>query len=318
MERNRVLDLSKGIAISLVVIGHCYSAENYILQLIYAFHMPFFFIVSGMLYAGKWTESVQFNFKRHLKRLLIPYFIFEMLFAVLLAVLNRTESFWHNMNAYITGSVLIGSGLNATWYLMCILIVLILFVSILKYVSDKKLQIICIALAGIAGLYIPVHGLLIPLWRSMVGLLFFAVGFYGNKLFMRPITVAALFPLTGLYMSLAYANGRVSIASMLYGNELLYVVNGVLGTYLLIQVAIKLNRKREYAVLEFFGKNSIILLCTHMPMIEIIRWVNYKMFDNILLKLGWMEGILFGAIILLIQCFVVPFCNRYLKFMFGK
>ncbi len=49
------IDLAKGIVIVLMVIGHCASADNSsnALQiLIGAFHMPFFLIVSGMMYAG--------------------------------------------------------------------------------------------------------------------------------------------------------------------------------------------------------------------------------------------------------------------------
>ena len=76
MHRNRSLDLAKGIAIVLVVIGHCYSRENYIIQFIYAFHMPFFFIASGMLYADKWKDSMQFNLQKTARRLLVPYVVF--------------------------------------------------------------------------------------------------------------------------------------------------------------------------------------------------------------------------------------------------
>ena len=53
-KRDHTFDLAKGFAIILMVIGYCYHAENGILHLINAFHMPFFFLVSGMLYADKW------------------------------------------------------------------------------------------------------------------------------------------------------------------------------------------------------------------------------------------------------------------------
>lgn len=64
MKRNNAIDLAKGVAIMLVVIGHCYSTRSVVNQVISAFHMPFFFIGSGILYADKWNEEIRFNFKK--------------------------------------------------------------------------------------------------------------------------------------------------------------------------------------------------------------------------------------------------------------
>ena len=47
-ERNLGIDVARGIAIILMVIGHCYSNGNIMLQWIYSFHMPFFFLISGV------------------------------------------------------------------------------------------------------------------------------------------------------------------------------------------------------------------------------------------------------------------------------
>lgn len=45
------LDTAKGIAIILVAVGHCLvSSSNPVNRLILSFHMPLFFIVSGILW----------------------------------------------------------------------------------------------------------------------------------------------------------------------------------------------------------------------------------------------------------------------------
>ena len=41
MKREREIDIANGIAILLVVIGHSYSSQDIVRQLINAFHMPF-------------------------------------------------------------------------------------------------------------------------------------------------------------------------------------------------------------------------------------------------------------------------------------
>lgn len=55
------LDATKGIAIILMILGHCIQLsyvsdegffENIVFKLIYSFHMPLFMIISGFLFAG--------------------------------------------------------------------------------------------------------------------------------------------------------------------------------------------------------------------------------------------------------------------------
>ena len=54
--RSNTLDIAKGVTIILMVIGHCYSSNNCILTLIYGFHMPAFFMISGMIFGMKLME----------------------------------------------------------------------------------------------------------------------------------------------------------------------------------------------------------------------------------------------------------------------
>lgn len=54
MEKKRIdyLDIAKGIGIILVLVGHI-SKNDEINRFLYLFHMPLFFIISGMLYKEK-------------------------------------------------------------------------------------------------------------------------------------------------------------------------------------------------------------------------------------------------------------------------
>lgn len=68
------LDTAKGIAIILVAVGHCLaSSSNPVNRLILSFHMPLFFIVSGILMTNK---NISVSFGRYVllqaKKLLIP------------------------------------------------------------------------------------------------------------------------------------------------------------------------------------------------------------------------------------------------------
>lgn len=70
------LDAIKGIAIILVVLGHCIyafaKASSWMVTLdefIYIFHMPLFFAVSGYLF------NPNVNVAKKARRLLVPFFV---------------------------------------------------------------------------------------------------------------------------------------------------------------------------------------------------------------------------------------------------
>ena len=70
-KRIQYLDIAKAIGIILVIIGHI-SQNEIITSVIYSFHMPLFFILSGYLYHKG-------NTKNKIKKILIPYFLFSII-----------------------------------------------------------------------------------------------------------------------------------------------------------------------------------------------------------------------------------------------
>lgn len=92
------LDLAKGIGILLVVWAHI-LITGWSHQIIYAFHMPLFFFISGMLFnKAKYSSFRQFITARA-KRLLVPYLIYSIASWALWAGFrflrgDEVESFW--------------------------------------------------------------------------------------------------------------------------------------------------------------------------------------------------------------------------------
>ena len=73
--RNKWIDIAKGITIILMVLGHS-SLPQSISNFIWSFHMPFFFIVSGLMTNFDSYSFMQFV-KRKVKNLLIPFFCYS-------------------------------------------------------------------------------------------------------------------------------------------------------------------------------------------------------------------------------------------------
>ena len=81
VERDSSIDLIKGIAIVLVMLGHCIgffqSSTNTlndedINSIINSFHMPLFFLLGGVLYKKKLVED---TLKSRFQSIIIPWII---------------------------------------------------------------------------------------------------------------------------------------------------------------------------------------------------------------------------------------------------
>lgn len=86
-QRNRYLDILRGVALILMVFGHCLQYgngtefiensrffDNWLFQLIYSFHMPLFMLLSGYLFfytAGKYKKTKDF-IKNRWQRICLP------------------------------------------------------------------------------------------------------------------------------------------------------------------------------------------------------------------------------------------------------
>lgn len=72
MERNKVIDICKGIGILSVVFGHIPTVWGGI----YQFHMALFFILSGFCFKPQYLDApIRFIYKRFVQ-LIVPIYIF--------------------------------------------------------------------------------------------------------------------------------------------------------------------------------------------------------------------------------------------------
>lgn len=83
--RLTALDSLRGFGILLVVLGHA-SRSVGLVSWIFSFHMPLFFIISGMLFHERQFLD---SFKKKATRLLIPYLFFGIVTFAYWALIER-------------------------------------------------------------------------------------------------------------------------------------------------------------------------------------------------------------------------------------
>ncbi len=132
-ERNRIIDIAKGLCIVLVVTGHYFpdgAPEWYVLmrQWIYLFHMPLFMFLSGYVYKRFGKESGYFDFiLAKSKRLLVPYFFVSTVIISLKLIMGGDPSLENPVtpSSYLTMFYLPSAGyfLWFIWSLMTMFVI---------------------------------------------------------------------------------------------------------------------------------------------------------------------------------------------------
>ena len=78
MKRNYAIDVARGISLFFVILGHLVVDSTTIFNWIFSFHMPIFFILSGMCFNSEKYNSFLEFVKEKFKKRIIPYIVFTI------------------------------------------------------------------------------------------------------------------------------------------------------------------------------------------------------------------------------------------------
>ena len=310
-QRVEYLDYVRGMAILLVVLGHMYNVEDPIRILIYSFHMPLFFMISGF-FADK--DSVLLEFvKKKFKTLMIPYFTFG---GVIMLIMYATNGYNKELAVYVKHFVT-GVGRDALWFLLCLFLIEIIFNIVIKlrYSAVQYIVFITLFVIGLYGEHLH-HGkmAMITLLRVFVGLGFYALGYYVykyiNKINIPYFILIAVFLLNCF---LSFKNTWIDLWALRFGNRLIYVTCGVLGTISMILIFKKIGERNVFKKLfKYFGMNTLVIMATQQIIINYINRFTKQQY-----YLGF-EGFYMFLIVILIEIPIIYVINNYARWILGK
>lgn len=156
MKRIDWIDIAKGLGMLAIIWGHicCKGWSN---NLVYSFHIPLFFFLSGLVYNNaKYTSFVTFV-KNRAKRLLLPYFIYSVvtwaIWAAFTYVTHRPcdDFFAPLLQTFIaqgSGGFLVHN--VALWFIPCLFFVELIYYPIGKYKlgGGKITHLLCHSVCG--------------------------------------------------------------------------------------------------------------------------------------------------------------------------
>ena len=266
------LDVTKGIGILLVILGHILSESDFIYKIIYAFHMPLFFIIAGYVYnENKYKNSTVSDFiKKKFKSYIIPYFRMALICLIIFGVvLNFRENginntFYNQLIIYVKGIIYSKCYLETTpncspiWFLTCLFCMEIMFYFIFKYVNKKYIPIIICFIIGVVLNKINIINLpwnldiaLFALPFMYLGLIIKQYNFLEKYKHEYTILFLVIFIISVYFNTIINFNGRN------LGN-IIFTYSGAISMSLIVLYYSKYLEKSK--VLKFFGKNTMFVI----------------------------------------------------------
>lgn len=269
------IDISKGLGMLLVIAGHTIALKYS--SILYTFHMPLFFFLSGLV--AKEYSCLGDVFKNKTRSILIPWGI--MLFISFLVVLLIPE--WRNQlnfsgiieDFYSANTNLFQN--SSLWYLMCFFWITIMFYPLSKHVEKpiSKNKIIIFAIIAYLLLYsrnllliipLPEHRLPFKMDTALIGLVFYAVGYYSKAIVIKIVADANykwVVLLAFLCFVLSFFNGWTNLNGLFFGKirALFYPIAfiGIFTCLFASSLIEKMGGIRIKKILVFYGRNSLLI-----------------------------------------------------------
>lgn len=212
------LDMAKGLGMILVLIGHLqgdsiFTFSPYIQPLcvyIFSFHMPMFFIITGILLAIKGDELKPFKdiAKRRFRGIMIPYYWFSFFYILVVVVaLIKGEVAYQTLLVNLW-YILSGYGMNVLWFLPALYLGELLFIILKRKIRDHRIFLSIVVLSN-AIVYViasilyggtyetalaqRLHEFAIVILRPVLVMGFITIGYYVHKVLSKGSGLADFF-----------------------------------------------------------------------------------------------------------------------------
>lgn len=289
------IDIAKGIGIILVIMGHTIALRYS--QWLYTFHLPLFFLLSGLVYNVSKYPKYTTLLKQKSKQILLPWLKFYLigLFVCLVIPEWRDSLSLHQIifELYTTNTNNIQN--SSIWYLICLFVTFNIFYFINKIKRTKTTITILILLAVLLlwqknalalfsnnFLHMPDNRLPLKIDSALVACVFFAIGvWYKDKIrhFVEQTTLSWLKILIigATVFICAFLNGWTNLNSLDFGRiHLLFYPIAFGGICVVCCLSKKIAESKFFYVKKTLlacGENSLLLFGVQSILIRLYLYI---------------------------------------------
>lgn len=319
------LDQLKAAAMYIVVLGHTLLKfkKHKLFKFIYSFHIPLFFMISGFSFKPDKYERIMDCVKDKVIKLVYPYVMLNLLVIPLWFINMKTGMIGEDsipkilFGIFYSNSAVERAPSNATWFIMTLFLAEVLYYVLYHFLHDDKSVFLMSCILCVIGVMAPlgkeVADAPFHLDVSLVAQFFYGCGYLVRKNFgyikdcFREYTYFKLFVLvmTGLFFSII--NKQVDLSNELYRNFVYTLISSFTISITLFYI---FNRIKVYPkIMSYIGKNTIIILAFHIPVMRVIQ--AYFPFFNA----NQLNAILLSFIVFALMLPIIWFVNKFFPFM---
>ena len=290
-ERIQWIDFARGFVVLLMVLGHVMPSGN-ALKIMFIFHMPFFFVMAGyVLNAEKWSGNLWEFTKKLTKRLMLPYFLAELIWYPIWFIFSHRLGFMTHLwglsesepfRAFFT--IFLGAVnnnyesaakapllLGPMWFFPCLFLAELVFLTLYKiFGHDFKKLSGALLIAAILGL---ISGRYCPLPMSLDISLVVQVFIFAGVLMKRYRINLLACGISVILMFIAFTfNPPIDMSFRMYYNPILFYSGGIAGTILVIKLSM-ICTERKNVIADFItycGFQSVIIVAVHIPVVMVV------------------------------------------------
>lgn len=321
MKRINYIDTMKAMGITLVVLGHAAWLNGDFYTLIYSFHMPLFFFLSGYLASSK--REVKLSLVKLFQRLILPFtffFLISYLFWLPLNIFSDGQAskmeWFDPLNRLVTSKADSFHINGVLWFFPCLIIISlaqIIFFSALKPIYNFVIT------SGMLVIMLLFNELISERWfwsidSAVVGMFFYQLGvlvkrvnFLSYAMFNNEFKIYLILLFTiPIFYYLALLNGRVDIRELKFGVfPILFPLIACLGIFILFLISKKLKPRPTY---QWLAISSIVIFPLHLIVFRFLHKIEVRIIPN-----TWHLFDLLPYVNTLIAIFFLVFVFRFIK-----
>ncbi len=311
------VDIMKGVAILLVVLGH---AKFPFTDFVYLFHVPVFFMLSGYMYRDSYSvdiKAVISLFLRRIKALYFPYVKYNLFFLLLwnyfinIGIYSNEHAFLGDENAfglevvqhltaieYLKKIIMVfllfdngGQMAGAFWFFRCLLGVVFLYVFFdffLGFLCGRLWRFIFQCFISMSllliGCYLGENK--ISLWGLELIAVSYVLFFIGSGLRFVVPYLSREFPmficlvLSFFLLLILYSVGRIEMSGRVYTGPLFFVVSSVSGWLFLYAGSFYIQKQNVMLrAFCFLGERTIPIIGLHFVCFKLVTYIQLKVYN---------------------------------------
>lgn len=142
MPKDRIIwvDTFKFLGIYAIYIGHFGHAAGNAYDFVFRYHVALFFFAAGFFAGNYHRENIYRNIIKKIKAILIPYFIYSLIFILILSITEswNGEKLFNSLETAFTG-IRNDHNVGSLWFLNCIFVTFVIDILVIKFVKNKWL-----------------------------------------------------------------------------------------------------------------------------------------------------------------------------------